>query len=562
MKVFFQTGSDDWRQFPSRLETEPNLLALSYNNWNDYGICTTLNASLFIDGKTLLSFALKLLLNNENDTAAYLNNKKRNGWDGFFPIPDIDYVSVPNDIDFYSVLIGKIGVEASIEVLKLIHDAGYLKNIVKDSQINSLIESNSFEISLLREASAKKAYNDGWLVFINDKVSVIDDFVLNIQRRGGGSQSIRFKFNSEILPYDINILIGSNGIGKSYCLKSLVEYWLGVDSGSKKYLEESKHIPFDKAPNISRLILISYSPFEEFTLDLSNAMLLDKEAYKYFGFRKRIIEQDKEPKIKISRNLPASDSVHSLLKAYADDKKLGFMKNWIGKGNVINEVLKAAIGYENLGFSLLDKAAIDSSFLQEFSINIDGDQYLIINPDIYDNPECFNFFENINYQKGVIFIKDNKKIELSSGQRLFCYIVVNVVGEIRQDSLIVIDEPELFLHPTLEIQFISMLKKVLTAFKSKAILATHSLAIAREIPAKCVHVFRELEDGLDVVHPPFETFGADMQRISTYVFGDNSVTKPFDDWLELKLKEFGNAQSLIEALGKEVNEEILLKLLN
>ena len=69
---------------------------------------------------------------------------------------------------------------------------------------------------------------------------------------------------------------------------------------------------------------------------------------------------------------------------------------------------------------------------------------------------------------GVIFIKDNEVVKLSSGQRLFFYIVINLVGEIKKDSLIVIDEPELFLHPNLEIVFISLLKKVLEACELKS----------------------------------------------------------------------------------------------
>ena len=74
-------------------------------------------------------------------------------------------------------------------------------------------------------------------------------------------------------------------------------------------------------------------------------------------------------------------------------------------------------------------------------------------------------------------MKDGNKVDISSGQRLFCYIVLNVVGQIRSDSLIVIDEPELFLHPTLEIEFISLLKKVLEAFNSNKTSKTRTPTI-------------------------------------------------------------------------------------
>ncbi|CAE6890644.1 ATPase_AAA_core domain-containing protein [Pseudomonas marincola] len=560
MKVYYQTGSS-WNRPPSRPKSEQNILTLSYNNWDDFGSKTTLNAALFFEGEKLLEFSLKTLLSDSNFTAQHLNEKVSNGWDGFFPIPGSDYISVPSDIDLYSALIGKIGIKSTIKVMESIRDAGYLKNIKQDKKAIKLIEKDEFKNSLLREAGARKSYSDGWLIFDHGRNSAIENFSLNLEKRNGSSQRVSFEFNSKLLPYDINVLIGPNGVGKSHCLKSLVEYWLGVDKGSKKELDKTGHEPFDETPNISRLILVSYSPFEEYTLDLSDANLLDKTAYKYFGFRQNI-ERDGESRIGISRNLPASDSAHSLLKAFADDEKFSFMPNWIGKVNIINSVLQAAIGYDELALTLTDEVDNDDPFLPDCFRTINDSDYLIVNRENYDALEFFDFSNSINYQAGVTFLKNGTPVELSSGQRLFCYIVINVAGEIKRDSLVIIDEPELFLHPTLEIEFISLLKKVLSAFSSKAILATHSLAIAREIPTRCVHVFRELEDGLDVVNPPFETFGGDMQRISTYVFGDDSISKPFDEWLEIKLTEYGSASSLISALGREINEEIIIKLLN
>ena len=123
-----------------------------------------------------------------------------------------------------------------------------------------------------------------------------------------------------------------------------------------------------------------------------------------------------------------------------------------------------------------------------------------------------------------------------------------------------IDEPELFLHPTLEIQFVEMLKEILASFNSKALLATHSEVIVREVPADCVHVFQRTEDGLVISRPPFKTFGGDIQRISSYVFGDHAVSKPFEKWLARKLDDFGTSDALIQALGDNINEELLVQI--
>ena len=63
-----------------------------------------------------------------------------------------------------------------------------------------------------------------------------------------------------------------------------------------------------------------------------------------------------------------------------------------------------------------------------------------------------------------------------------------------------------------------------------------------------------------MVKPPFETFGGDMQRISSYVFGDKSVTKPYEDFLIEQMKKY-SPERLIELLGDEINEELTMKIL-
>ncbi|WP_369620809.1 AAA family ATPase [Pseudoalteromonas distincta] len=563
MKIFFHKGTN-WRWSPTRLDNESDMLALSFNNWDDYSISTSLNAVLYLGSEKVLEFSLKLYIEDDKYSPQKLNELRDKGWDGFFPIPNLNYISVPSDIDFYSAILGKLSLEKAANVLKITRDASYLINVEDDKEALRLSEHPDFVTSALREAGARKAFTDGW-AFFSPHESKIKDFVLNARKYNGLSEPISFKFNSENLPYDINLLIGPNGIGKSYTLKSLVEYWLGVESGDIKKLEKLGHVPFDKSPNISKLILISYSPFEEFTIDLNRAKLQDKDAYKYFGFRQHVEKEDGNTRIGISRNLPARDSIASLMKAFSDDHKFSFMPKWQSKVETIWSVLQPAIEFDSIGFQL-EKAIEGTEEIPNFPALVvnDEDIYLQIDNEVFELMQEWgvNIADSLKFEEGVIFLKDGAKVKISSGQRLFCYIVLNVVGQIRNDSLVVIDEPELFLHPTLEIEFISLLKQVLKAFKSKAILATHSLAIAREIPANCIHVYRKHEGQMEVEHPPFETFGGNVQRISSYVFGDKSVTKPFDEWLEEKMKEDPDAEKLIHELGDEINEEMTMKILS
>jgi len=563
LKVFFHSGTD-WDRIPPAAKAEKTLLSLSYNNWDDYSVRTTLNAAFYFDGERIFDFNLKLLIENDTNSPVKLNALREEGWDGYFPIPKTNYVSVPSDIEFYDALITKLGMLDARGTLVLIRDAGYLINIAQDEAAKKLTELENFSVSPLREAGARKSFYDGWKAFSKNSQS-IKDFTLNLPGRGAeGVTPIKFRFNSDTLPYDINVLIGPNGVGKSHTLKSLVSYWLGMDVGSQTQLNKSKHLPFDIHPNISRLILMSYSPFEDFVLDLSDTKLKDKTAYKYFGFRRRSMSASGSRQSSISRNQPASDSVESMFKALADDDTYGFLSTWTSKADTILNVLQPALKFEKLVVEVNPKAELIPSLKSHVIEGCDGKKYIELttgtHPKFLKLKE--DIFNVINVKAGVVFLMGNEKLDLSSGQRLFVYMVINIVGQIKAESLIVVDEPELFLHPTFEVEFIALLKKVLAAFNSKAILATHSLAVAREIPANCMHVYRIGQHGMEIDHPPFETFGGNIQRISSYVFGDSKVTKPFAQWIESAIEEAGGPKELLTKLKDELNEEMTIKILN
>ncbi|MBL0675603.1 MULTISPECIES: AAA family ATPase [Aeromonas] len=550
MKILY-TPNIKWNKSPPVNFGRETVLSLSGNNWDDYDYKTTLNAKLIFDGKVLdFHFNLKILIRNSTYTAETLNELCSSGWDGHFPIPKLDYISIPSDIDFYKSLIAKIGPQNTEKTLEILHDASILSHSEKHPSY-SLTNDDGFKLSLLRESGAHKAYLDGWKV-LKGELSEVKNFTLFMQSRTGEKKEIPFQFESSLLPYDINVLIGPNGIGKSHSLKTIVSGWLQSE-------DKKAELFFDKRPNIGRLILISYSPFEEFDLTLKKSNLLDKAAYKYFGFRHRTgTEEDGSAKIGINRNLPAFDSSNSLITSIYDDQKTSFIIDKVKKLEAAERALKPALGYDYLALEVLPESVTTS--LKNKITEIKGRNYLKIDKDIpllIDNSNLVNLCK---LTEGVKFISNGEIISLSSGQRLFTYIVINVLGSIRENSLVVIDEPELFLHPTLEIEFISLLKAILKPFRSKAILATHSLAVVREVPSKCVHIFKEVDGILDIIPPPFETFGASVQRISSYVFGDSSLTKPFDDWLSRLVKDEPDVDTLISLLGDEINEQLIMKI--
>ncbi|MFB5078666.1 ATP-binding protein [Raoultella sp. C349492] len=560
------------------LKSHHTVILLLFDRWDDYDYKTSFPTYCQISGKEIELPTLKILIKDQMTSFSYLDELVSKGWDGVFPIKDLSYISNPEDITFYELIDGHLGLDAAIEVAKILCDASYMAHILEDANSLELVSSNGFKKSLQRERGSIKAFLDGWRFLSRQGIS-IGNMIFRFRTSAGDIQPLSLNFATVTpLPHDINVLIGPNGIGKSQALIQIVDDWLRLVPGEKN------EIGFEEEPNINQIVVVSYSPFELFQLD-SEAVDIksgnerkDHGVYRYFGLRTyetRKSAKGKENKvIRLSRQWPHLNAAYSLISCLEDDRKYGAITTWSNKISTLYSVLKTAIDFDDIaigvsGFEdvtqLFEEGAYppDSSYVivdEKIDGNEKPDAYIPIRSYRMDEPDTKRLREYLHARTGIVFLKGDSPIELSSGQRLFSYMVTNILGAMRRNSLILIDEPELFLHPTLEIAFIQMLKKILSNYGSKALLATHSLVTVRELPRHCVHVFERTNDGLFINHPPFETFGGDIQRISSYVFGDKSISKPFEAWLLEKLEEYGNAKKLIEALGDNINEEMLIQI--
>lgn len=561
MKVVYGNRNGRWKHAPA---LEGDVIELLWDNWDDYTYKTSFPTSCRIAGEHVELSTVKLLIDGVNTTSARLDELLAGGWDGVFPIPDVDYISVPTEITFYELLESRIGIEATRVVARQLRDASFLTHIEADEAASRLTKTEGFRNSLQRERGAIKAFLDGWQIFESLAASV-ESFDFQFTDVFGEISSLGFKFESPgPLPHDINVLIGANGVGKSQLMHQIVREWI------KDPDDVLAGLGFAESPNLSQIVVVSYSPFEQFPLDLRGRHLADRDVYKYFGFRGRIEATDQASSyVELSHAYPKRNAAASLLFCASDDRRYGAMKSWPGKLKTLGEVLSSAIVFDSLAVRVSPEG--ESARFEAFPglaepVSLETEQdgtrqrFVVIGRANLSDLDLEAISEGLLPDEGVFFLKDGQQVALSSGQRLFAYIVINVLGAIRRNSLILVDEPELFLHPTLEIQFIEMLKAILTSLQSKAILATHSVVTVREMPSDCVHVFERTSEGLVVKNPPFQTFGGDVQRISSYVFGDRAAAKPYEAWIRSQLAVMSSADALIEALGSDVNEELLIQI--
>ena len=157
-------------------------------------------------------------------------------------------------------------------------------------------------------------------------------------------------------------------------------------------------------------------------------------------------------------------------------------------------------------------------------------------------------------------VAKNSKGILSSGQNILMYVVTEILANIREDSLILFDEPEMHLHPNAISKLIIMMNQILDKFDSYAVLATHSPIILQEIPSKNVMVFERFGNTPNVRNLSIESFGENLSTITKDVFETVNTTQNYKFILKnLSDKKTFDEVSEIFDNRLSLNAEIYLK---
>ncbi|GII34140.1 AAA family ATPase [Planotetraspora mira] len=109
--------------------------------------------------------------------------------------------------------------------------------------------------------------------------------------------------------------------------------------------------------------------------------------------------------------------------------------------------------------------------------------------------------------------------QLSSGHKIVLLTITRLVESVEERSLVLLDEPEAHLHPPLLGAFIRALSDLLVDRNGVAIIATHSPVVLQEVPRNCVWKLRR--SGRDLVRerPEIETFGENVGVLTREIFG-------------------------------------------
>lgn len=140
--------------------------------------------------------------------------------------------------------------------------------------------------------------------------------------------------------------------------------------------------------------------------------------------------------------------------------------------------------------------------------------------------------------------------EASSGESHLIGSLHGIIANLQNNSLVVIDEPEVSLHPNWQIDYIETLKIIFDGFHGvNAIISTHSHLLVTSLKneeSRITSIRRNSEDGkVEVEEMDFETYGWDPEAILYNVF---EVATLRNKYFELDL------QKLISLISERSND--------
>jgi predicted ATP-dependent endonuclease of OLD family len=132
-------------------------------------------------------------------------------------------------------------------------------------------------------------------------------------------------------------------------------------------------------------------------------------------------------------------------------------------------------------------------------------------------------------------------------------MITDYLSSVNKDDLVLIDEPESYLHPQGISNFYHCIRKLTTYTKSYCIIATHSPIIIQETPSKYINILTEVGSQIKVKKPQTETLGQGISTIINEVFKLDYNDLNFFNTLQAFKNKGASLEELEQTLGNKLD---------
>jgi predicted ATPase len=372
------------------------------------------------------------------------------------------YCSLGGDADYYRRLAALDSVIAEAIL-------GALRDVAVDDQLRASFEHEpGFETSLLRFQEARDALDEGAKLFRGRQRRQDDELAFTFRTRLKGfvvPHELTLQFARARALGRTTVLIGANGTGKTGVLGRLAYALVGlIDRDGGESLEPTPSLP-------GGVLAVSWSAFDRF--EIPRGELPTRYFYcglRVFEVRVRAASSEDKPRLRGRGRYERLDLEHC-----------------------INQALEAL-----LLLSKRERVKLRETFVA-----------LELGPD----KVC----------RDVAGAEDGAALadalhRLSAGQKLVACTLIHLRARLEPGTMVLFDEPEAHLHPSLLSGLVRELNELLEARDSFAIVATHSPLVLQETPARHVVVL-DAENGVPQARGyAGETFGETISFLMDSVF--------------------------------------------
>lgn len=159
--------------------------------------------------------------------------------------------------------------------------------------------------------------------------------------------------------------------------------------------------------------------------------------------------------------------------------------------------------------------------------------------------------ENYNDPKDAI---ENFK-KFSSGHKIIVLTITKLVEIMEEKTLLIFDEPELHLHPTLLSSLVTALSSLLKDRNGMAILATHSPIILQELSNRCIYKISTIDGIKQYRRVDKNTLGESIDILTRDVFSYEIDKTGFFKKLNDDVIKYETIEKLIEKYEGKLGSE-------
>lgn len=474
----FQVQEDVPTQSP-----EEDLVVLVPSEWDDYGFRTQFTLFVASAGNQFVLVGnTKILASTYPDNTEYKRTATQFGR-SFEKLDPDSYCSLGQDSDYYRRL-GQISGDLGKKILLALND-------VELSAKGSWWQSHpGFEDSLLRLNAAHLARLHAKALFDGMEANEEWHHKLRFNRRDGGiiggPDIFDVRFDGKLkVPGRMNVIVGKNGTGKTSLLAGI----------ASSFAQPHRDSRFEYRAKFSRILVLTFNPFD--SLFLVPADEASEANVRFLGRR------------------PVARRVATALQALVSDATA--INGEAPDGEEINEEIK-----KKWTDTLLKAFPTPKRYLAGISAPANERETLSTLEKLRHDSEWLDMITNaLEDQAMASSLHENPSDALdnmSAGQRALITLYAALFSNLDRRALVLIDEPENHLHPSLIARFVRTFNAILDQRRAYAIVATHSPVVVQETPSRFVTILERVENKTTTKQPEFETFGESIDNITQNLF--------------------------------------------